>query len=53
MSNEKKRPKIILEPDQRKKLVNIERRLLIKSGLTLGAVSMLTGCNMQDGDEVD
>lgn len=34
-------------------MVNLERRLMIKSGLTLGAVSMLTGCNMQDGDDVD
>ena len=32
-----------------KQLVNIQRRLLLRSGLTLGAVSMLTGCNLQDG----
>ena len=53
MSDNADKPKIILEPDQRKQLVNIQRRLLLRSGLTLGAVSMLTGCNLQDGDNVD
>jgi DMSO/TMAO reductase YedYZ molybdopterin-dependent catalytic subunit len=53
MSDKSNRPKIIVEPDQRKQLVNIQRRLLLRSGLTLGAVSMLTGCNLQDGDDVD
>ena len=53
MSEKSDRPKIIVEPDQRKQLVNIQRRLLLRSGLTLGAVSMLTGCNLQDGDQVD
>ena len=42
-----------LEPDQKKQLVNVQRRLLLRSGLTLGGVAMLTGCNMQDGDQVD
>lgn len=45
--------KLILEPSQRRQLVNLERRLLLRGGLTLGAVSMLTGCNLQDGDSVD
>ncbi|RWR03259.1 molybdopterin-binding protein [[Pantoea] beijingensis] len=53
MSKQSRRPKIILEPAQRKQLVNLERRFLLRSGLTLGAVSMLTGCNLQDGDQVD
>src|SRR5476651_1630379 len=53
MSEKSNRPKIIVEPDQRKQLVNLQRRLLLRSGLTLGALSLLTGCNMQDGDEVD
>lgn len=53
MTEKKKPAKLIAEPDQRRLLVNLERRLMIKSGLTLGAVSMLTGCNMQDGDDVD
>ena len=42
-----------LEPDQRKQLINLQRRMLLRGGLTLGAVSMLTGCNLQDGDSVD
>ncbi len=42
-----------LEPEQKKQLVNLQRRLLLRSGLTLGGVAMLTGCNMQDGDEID
>lgn len=43
----------LLEPDQRKQLINLQRRMLLRGGLTLGAVSMLTGCNLQDGDSVD
>ncbi|MDU1457865.1 MAG: molybdopterin-binding protein, partial [Klebsiella sp.] len=27
-----------LEPDQKKQLVNVQRRLLLRSGLTLGGV---------------
>ena len=42
-----------LEPDQRKQLINLQRRMLLRGSLTLGAVSMLTGCNLQDGDSVD
>ncbi|QKJ85111.1 molybdopterin-dependent oxidoreductase [Paramixta manurensis] len=53
MSDKNKPSKIILEPDQRKQLVNLERRFLLRGGLTLGAVAMLSGCNLQDGDEVD
>lgn len=45
--------KIILEPDQHKQLINLQRRMLLRSGLTLGAVSLLSGCNLQDGDSVD
>jgi DMSO/TMAO reductase YedYZ molybdopterin-dependent catalytic subunit len=29
------------------------RRQLLRAGLSLGALSMLTGCNLQDGDAVD
>lgn len=42
-----------LEPDQKKQLVNLQRRLMLRSGLTLGGIAMLTGCNLQDGDRVD
>lgn len=34
-------------------LVRLERRLLLKSGLSLGALSLLAGCDLQDGDKVD
>lgn len=34
-------------------LVKIERRLMLRSALSLGALSMLTGCNLEDGDSVD
>ncbi len=48
-----RKPSIKLEPAQRTELVNLQRRLLLRNGLTLGALSMLSGCNMQDGDQVD
>ncbi|GAB7263017.1 hypothetical protein DZS_41650 [Dickeya ananatis] len=48
-----RRATLILEPSQKKQLVNLERRLMLRSGLTLGAVAMLSGCNMQDGDSID
>ena len=53
MNNQAKKSAPVLEPAQRKKLYGLQRRLLLRSGLTLGALSLLTGCNMQDGDEVD
>ena len=34
-------------------LVRLQRRLLLRSGLSLGALAMLTGCDLQDGDTVD
>lgn len=34
-------------------MVNLQRRLMLRSGLTLGGIAMLTGCNLQDGDRVD
>lgn len=34
-------------------LVKIERRLMLRGALSLGALSMLTGCNLEDGDSVD
>jgi len=39
--------------DQRPELVRLERRLLLRHGLSLGALSLLTGCNLHDGDAVD
>ncbi len=34
-------------------LRRIERRGLLRAGLSLGALTMLTGCDLQDGDAVD
>lgn len=50
---ERKPSKIILEPAQRTELAKAQRRLFLKSGLSVGALAMLTGCNMQDGDTFD
>ncbi|XBS71580.1 molybdopterin-dependent oxidoreductase [Acerihabitans sp. KWT182] len=51
--NKPERTGLIVEPAQRKELHRLQRRLLLRSGLTLGALTMLSGCNMQDGDDVD
>src|SRR3546814_8153129 len=45
--------RIRLEPAQQLELENIQRRHFLRAGLTVGAMSMLTGCNLQDGDQVD
>ena len=37
----------------RPELLRIERRLMLRGALSLGALSMLTGCNVDDGDAVD
>lgn len=42
-----------IEPAQQLELENIQRRHFLRAGLTVGAMSMLTGCNLQDGDQVD
>ena len=34
-------------------LAHIERRGLLRGALSLGALTLLTGCNLQDGDAVD
>ena len=39
--------------EHRPVLRRAERRLLLKGGLSVGALIMLTGCNLQDGDAVD
>ncbi len=48
-----RKTRIHLEPAQRTQVVNLQRRLFLRSGLTVGAMAMLTGCNLQDGDQVD
>jgi DMSO/TMAO reductase YedYZ molybdopterin-dependent catalytic subunit len=39
--------------DRTPELISLQRRLLLRSGLSMGALTMLTGCNMTDGDAVD
>jgi DMSO/TMAO reductase YedYZ molybdopterin-dependent catalytic subunit len=34
-------------------LRRVQRRLLLRGGLSLGALTLLTGCDLQDGDAVD
>ncbi|MFW0759193.1 molybdopterin-dependent oxidoreductase [Pseudomonas sp. H11T01] len=48
-----RKPPVKLEPAQRTQLVDVQRRLFLRSGLTIGAMSMLSGCNLEDGDQVD
>lgn len=47
------RQRVRIEPAQQLELENIQRRNFLRAGLTVGAMSMLTGCNLQDGDQVD
>ncbi|WP_433782827.1 molybdopterin-dependent oxidoreductase [Pseudomonas frederiksbergensis] len=49
----KTRQRVRIEPAQQLELENIQRRHFLRAGLTVGAMSMLTGCNLQDGDQVD
>jgi len=39
--------------NRRPKIEGINRRLLLRSGLSLGALTMLSGCNLADGDATD
>jgi DMSO/TMAO reductase YedYZ molybdopterin-dependent catalytic subunit len=39
--------------DHKTQIVNLERRLLLRSSLSIGALSMLSGCNLQDDDQAD
>ena len=39
--------------EHRPALRRLERRQVLRRGLSLGALTMLTGCNLQDGDAVD
>ena len=39
--------------DHRRGLRLVQRRLMLKGSLSLGAISLLTGCSMQDGNTVD
>jgi DMSO/TMAO reductase YedYZ molybdopterin-dependent catalytic subunit len=48
-----KKPAAVSLKDVKPQLDGLQRRLLLRSGLSLGALTMLTGCNLQDGDAVD
>lgn len=39
--------------DHKTQLASLERRLFLRSSLSIGALSMLSGCNLQDNDRVD
>jgi DMSO/TMAO reductase YedYZ molybdopterin-dependent catalytic subunit len=47
-----RRPPVKLD-DHRTALRRVERRLFLRGGLSMGALTMLSGCNLQDGDTVD
>lgn len=55
MNQSKRRAKspIVLEPAQRLQLESLQRRHFLRGSLTVGAMAMLSGCNLQDGDQVD
>ena len=42
-----------LARDRKGEILRLERRGLLRSGLSLGALTLLTGCNLADGDAVD
>lgn len=48
-----RKPEKIKLTDHRTALVKVERRLVLRSALSLGALSMLAGCDLQDNDSVD
>ncbi|HBO0857648.1 molybdopterin-binding protein [Pseudomonas aeruginosa] len=50
---EKTRAKIAIDPSSERQMVDLQRRLLLRGGLSLGALAMLSGCRLQDGDSVD
>jgi DMSO/TMAO reductase YedYZ molybdopterin-dependent catalytic subunit len=43
----------MMTTDHSSALRRVERRLVLRGALSLGAVSLLTGCNLEDGDAID
>lgn len=43
----------IVLADHKPQIERLQRRLFLRSSLSIGALAMLSGCNMQDGDSVD
>jgi DMSO/TMAO reductase YedYZ molybdopterin-dependent catalytic subunit len=57
MPENNKKPKIILAPvksmfERPKYLVDIDRRRFLRNGMSLGALTLLTGCDISDNDVV-
>jgi DMSO/TMAO reductase YedYZ molybdopterin-dependent catalytic subunit len=46
------RERIVLA-DHKPQIEQLQRRMFLRSSLSLGALTMLSGCNMQDNDSVD
>ena len=46
------RPRLSLN-DHKADLINVKRRLLLRGGLSLGAVSLLSGCSISDNESVE
>ncbi len=38
---------------KKRQMVDLQRRLMLRGGLSLGGIAMLSGCKLQDGDRVD
>ena len=53
MSAKNPRKSRISLKDFRPQIERIERRLFLKQGLSLGALTMLSGCTLKDDDAVD
>jgi DMSO/TMAO reductase YedYZ molybdopterin-dependent catalytic subunit len=49
----KRQTELIRPRDAAPELRRVERRLMLKTGLSLGALTMLTGCDLSDGDAFD
>jgi DMSO/TMAO reductase YedYZ molybdopterin-dependent catalytic subunit len=47
------KPKLPHGRDFHAPLARVQRRLLLRCGLSLGGLALLTGCDLQDGDAVD
>lgn len=53
MKDSSKRPSNSILPESRPGVRRLERRLFLKQGLSLGALTMLSGCTLKDDDAVD
>jgi DMSO/TMAO reductase YedYZ molybdopterin-dependent catalytic subunit len=51
--NDGRKRALVQLADHKRELIDLERRWLLRSSLSVGAIAMLSGCNLQDGDAVD